>query len=302
MTFQAPRGTRKWDNAVMRLNVPAQVILDNISSSIRRQLPQHGPHTENNQHVAIVGSGWSLNDAAVYEELRQLVFDTEKGAPKTKLIALNGAANWLMERNLRPSMHIVMDAREENLPFVEKPIPGCTYFLASQCHPRLFDACEGRDVRMFHVISSEAEKEREILDEFYNKRWVLVPGAGTVGIVAILLLRQLGFRWQHLFGVDSCYAPGGEHHAFPQKLNDGEGSAIFWCAGREFRCSAWQASQAQNFVSVIKHHGELLQLSVHGDGLLAHIVKTGASLEEHGPASSSAEKESDHGRTGMEVL
>lgn len=272
MNFSPPEGAKKWDSSVMKLNVPSELILENININIRKQLPQHQPYETQSQHVAIVGGGWSLTDT--FEELRELYFNG------VKLIALNGSANWLMERNLRPSIHIVMDARPENLPFIEKPIPNCKYFLASQCHPSLVDACEGRDVRLFHVISSEAEKERELLDTFYMKHWHQVPGAGTVGIVALMLVRMLGFRFQHLFGIDSCYAPDGQHHAYPQNLNDGEGSAIFWCAGRKFRCSAWQASQAENFRKVIAAHGEHLQLSIHGDGVLAHMLRTGAGLEE----------------------
>ncbi len=284
MSFTVPEGTRRWDSAVMRLNVETGVILRNIEVNIRRQLPQHVPHEESHDHIAIVGGGWSLADTL--DELRELYFSG------VKIVALNGAANWLMDRNLKPSVHIVMDARAANLPFVTTPIPRCKYFLASQCDPLLFDACEGRDVRLFHVISSDAEDERNILDDFYNKRWVQVPGAGTVGIVAMLLMRSLGFKFQHLFGIDSCYAPDGRHHSYPQALNDGEGSGSFWCAGKQFRCSAWQASQAQNFISVVQHHGNLLQLTVHGDGLLAHMLQTGASLEAE-PASESSQLTGD---------
>jgi len=269
--FTAPTDTTRWDSSVMKLNVETQVILDNISANILKQVPQHMPYGESPQHYALVGGGWSLEDT--FEELRDLYFGG------VKLIALNGAGSWLMERNLKPSMQIVMDARPQNLTFVEKPIPGCRYFLASQTHPSLFDACEGRDVRIFHVISSLAEEERKILDEFYDKRWIQIPGAGTIGVVGIMLCRTLGFKFQHLFGFDSCYAPDGRHHAYAQKMNEGEGSAYFWCAGRRFKCAAWQASQADNFLKVIKHHGDVLQLEIHGDGLLAHILKTGAELK-----------------------
>lgn len=274
MSFMAavPEGTRRWDASVMRLNVKTDVILNNIRSSITRQLPQFQPHEESAERVAIVGGGWSLADTA--DELRDLYFNG------TKIVALNGSANWLMERNLKPSIHIVMDARPENLPFVEKPIPRCKYFLASQCDASLFDACVDRDLRIFHVISTEQEEERKILNDFYRERWTQVPGAGTIGIVALLLCRMLGFKYQHVFGVDSCYAPDGRHHSFAQPLNDSEGSAVFWCAGKQFRCSAWQASQAQNFVSVVKHHGDLLQLCIHGDGVLAHLLKSGADVAD----------------------
>jgi len=272
MTFVAPDGTKPWDSSRMKLNVPNEVIVANILANIRRHLPQLRPHEPNAQVVALVGGGWSLEPT--FAELRDLYFSG------VKLVALNGAANWLLERNIRPALHIVMDAREGNLPFVSTPIPGCKYFLASQCHPALFDACQGRDVHIFHIVSSTSEEERQILNDHYASRWIEVPGAGTVGIVGILLMRILGFRFMHLFGIDSCYAPSGEHHAYAQSLNDGEGTGRFWCAGREFRCSAWQASQAHNFMQVVRHHGNLLQIAVHGDGLIAHMIKTGAEAQE----------------------
>lgn len=278
MSFMAsvPEGTRRWDTSVMRLNVKTDVILNNIRSSIQRQLPQFQPYEESAERIAIVGGGWSLEDT--FEELRELYFNG------VKLVALNGAANWLLERNLKPAMHIVMDARTDNISFLEKPIPRCKYFLASQCDASLFDACMDRDLRIFHVISSESEEERKILNEFYKERWTQVPGAGTVGIVAILLCRMLGFKYQHVFGLDSCYAPDGRHHSYKQEMNENEGSADFWCGGRKFRCSAWQASQASNFLAVVKHHGDLLQLAIHGDGVLAHLVKLGSDMAEAGEA------------------
>lgn len=265
-----------FDPAVMRLNTSHEDILGNIRSSVRRQLPAVMAHGENPDHIAIVGGGWSLDET--FEELRDLYF---RGV---KLVALNGAAKWLMERNLRPSLHIVLDARPDNVEFLDVTVPQCRYLLASQCHPALFDMCEGRDTTLFHAVSPDSAEEVKILDEFYAKRWVRVPTAGTVGVTSIMLCRILGFRFQHLFGLDSCTREDGVHHAYPQALNEGEQvlafeSKIFNATGRKFHCSAWQAAQAHSFVDLIKVNGEHFQLTVHGDGLLAHILKTGAALD-----------------------
>lgn len=262
----------KWDASVMRVNTKRSVLLKNIRSNLRRQLPQLYPHEENPQHIALVGGGWSLDDT--YEELRQLYFDG------VKLVALNGSAKWLMARNLRPSMHVILDARPENAEFVREPIPHCKYFFASQCASALFEACADREVYLFHAIADEADVETKRLDEFYEKRWVKVPTAGTVGITSIMVMRYLGFRYQHLFGIDSCFSPkvAGKHHAYSQPLNDNDGAAIFRIAGREFECSAWQASQARNFMDMIQVNGEFIDLEIHGDGMLAHILKTGATM------------------------
>lgn len=262
----------KWDASVMRVNTDRETLLENINGAIKRQLPQMYPHAENPQHIAIVGGGWSLLDTV--EELRALYFDG------VKLIAVNGSARWLMERNLRPSMHVVLDARAENAEFLRDPIPHCKYFLASQCHPDLFDIVADRETYLFHAVSDSADVEADLLNAFYLKRWARVPTAGTVGVTSVMLMRLLGFRYQHLFGLDSCYAPSGNHHAYPQAMNDGEGSAIFKIAERTFECSAWQASQARSFIDMLSINGEHVDLEIHGDGMLAHIVKYGAEMPE----------------------
>jgi len=270
----------KWDRSVMRVNQSHWIIRKNIRHNIRRHIPQLAPcNPQPRTHIAIVGGGWSLNDPKTFEELRQLYFDG------VKLVALNGAGRWLMERNMRPSIQICMDSRPQNVAFLEEPIPGCRYILSSQCDPAMFDICEDRDVTMFHLFTEDEEGARRPdpinrrLDAYYNGRWTKIPTAGTAGIVAPILCRALGFEFQHLFGVDSCYAPTGEHHAYSQSWNDGEGAVNFETSdGRVFKCSAWQASQAQTFIDMIHVYGNQIQISVHGAGLIAHLIETASTL------------------------
>ena len=193
----SPDGVVEWDRSLAKLNTAQRVIRANIRNNIRRHLPQLCAYQPNNERIAIVGGGWSLKYTET--ELRDLVFSG------VKIVALNGAAEWLVERNFKPSVHIVLDARPINAGFFKYDVPGCKYFLASQCHSSVFDAVAGRDATIFHVISTTNETERRRLDEYYGKgRWQDVPSSGTVGIVAILLCRLLGFQFQHLFGIDSC--------------------------------------------------------------------------------------------------
>lgn len=270
----------KWDRSVMRVNQSHWIIRKNIRQNIQRQLPQFTNFpAQPFQHIAIVGGGWSLKDPAVFEELRQLYFDG------VKLVALNGAGKWLMERNMRPSVQICMDSRPQNVEFLREPIPQCRYLLASQCDPEMFDICEDRDVMIFHLWTEEQKDSRrpdpinKRLDSYYNGRWAKVPTAGTCGIVAPIMCRMLGFEFQHLFGVDSCNAPDGTHHAYPQSWNDNDGGVTFSTSdGRVFNCNAWQASQAQTFMDMIATFGNQIQISVHGDGLIAHLIKTAATI------------------------
>lgn len=274
----------RFDNSIMRVNTTDDQLCENIRTNIAKQFPQFSPldplgngYSENPRHLVLVGSGWSLKEPDVYEELRQQHFE------QACIVALNGSAKWLLERNIRPSAHVILDARPENIEFITDPIPGCKYFLCSQVHPSLFDKVADRDVTIFHALTDNATKERDILDDYYGKHhWFRIPACGNVGVTSMLLFRFLGYKFQHLFGYDSCYKSDGEHHAFPQSLNDKECVAEFKVGteGRVFKCSPWQAAQARNFLDVIQLNGALFELNIHGDGLLAYLIRVAAKMPD----------------------
>jgi hypothetical protein len=105
-----------------------------------------------------------------------------------------------------------------------------------------------------------------------------VPGGSTVVLRAIPLLRILGLTQFHVFGFDSCVAPGGAHHAYPQAENDNEPVVPVVVGGRAFECTPWQISQAVEFMDLVTFLGDEVELCVYGAGLIQHIVATGASL------------------------
>ncbi len=262
-----------------RVNTPDEQIIENVKSSIRRQLPQFIPQRERPGEIAIVGGGWSLDDT--FDELRSLCW--EKGAP---ILAVNGAGRWLLERNLRAGAQMVLDARPQNAEFIVD-IPGCKYMIASTCHPDVFEACKGKETYIFHPVSTGTDEEKAVLNGFYNGRWTHVIGGSTAGLRAITLARMTGYRFIHLFGIDSCFSPEGRNHAYEQAWNIEGSGRMYWALnkrgkdtkGREFRCSTWQASQAQNFRDFIAHNGKFFRLHIHGDGLLAYMLRTGAELQ-----------------------
>ena len=101
-----------WDQDVMSVNTSRSHLLRNIKNNIRKQLPQlNGPYGENFERVAVVGGGWSLNDT--FDELRDLYFEG------VQIVSMNGSGRWLMERNMKPAMHVMLDARPENVEFVK---------------------------------------------------------------------------------------------------------------------------------------------------------------------------------------
>ena len=79
----------------------------------------------------------------------------------------------------------------------------------------------------------------------------------------------LGRQYEHL-----------RHHAYAQPENDNALVIPVTVGGRVFRCHAWMVSQAQEFMGLIGALGDEIELEVYGDGLLAHILKTGADMAD----------------------
>ena len=127
-----------------RVNTTDEVLLAQISANIRRGLPQARPYQPNNFTAVLVAGGPSLKMTE-----KDLVKAAWSGG---KVIAVNGAYQWCIDRNIKPSAMVMMDAREFNSRFVETPVEGCHYLLASQCHPRAFELCEGRQTTIWHAI------------------------------------------------------------------------------------------------------------------------------------------------------
>jgi hypothetical protein len=260
------------------VNTDDATIREHIRSSIRRGHPQVKPQPAQTDRVILVCGGPSLEDT--FEELRQLYFE---GA---KVVALNNAAAWCLARNIRPSAQIVLDARASNARFVGTPIPQCRYLLASQCHPDVFDAVEGRDVWIWHAIGPEPETEA-MLTAYYQGKFMAIGhgpiGGTTVLVRAIALLRTLGFFRFDVFGADSCVGDRG-HHAYAQPENDADVVRAFRVqatggqAHRIFRCTAWHLKQLEDFIRMIRATGHEYVLNLHGDGLLAYALSVTAEL------------------------
>lgn len=261
-------------------NVGADQVAKQIAANIRRPIPQAKPYEVQAAGVAIVGGGPSLE--STLPELRDQVF------AGVKVCAVNGAYRWLIERNIKPHMQVVLDARPFNARFVEPPVPGCRYLLASQCAPETFDACAGRDVTIFHCLGSN--EEEAIVKAWYDGHYHAVGGGTTVMLRAITLLRMLGFYRMDLYGMDSCWLDG-KHHAYPQAENDRDRAQPVWLIPRDpktgerredlkrkFLCDPWHMKQAEEFEAMVKAFGDAFVLHVHGDGLIANMMQLGAEL------------------------
>lgn len=261
------------------LNTTEEKCRSNVATNIAAGWNQVEPHVPNDVDVMIVGGGPSLN---------QFVDDIKsKREDGVKLITLNGAYNWALEHGLTPSAQIIVDAREFNSRFTKPVVDGCKYLIASQCDPAVLDGLPKDRTLLWHT---SAESIKDLLEAQYPVWWG-IPGGSTVLLRAIPLLRMLGFKRFHLYGFDSCLLtpeqlwPSSEnlypiHHAYAQPENDSESVISATVGGRVFQCHAWMLSQAQEFIDLVKFMGDEIDLQVHGDGLISHIIETGAAIDE----------------------
>ena len=111
--------------------------------------------------------------------------------------------------------------------------------------------------------------------------WVPVQSGATIALRALRLFSILGYSRFEMFGFDSCKIDG-EHHAYDQPDADNQPSFKLSVNDRLFEVSPWMINQFMEFMEIIKREGAEWEMKVHGDGLIAYLVKEGAriALEE----------------------
>lgn len=249
-----------------RINVGETVVDANVRTNVEAGWQHVTPFDKQDREVMVLAGGPSLKD-----HLREIFQLRAEGAA---LITVNGTYDWAMDNGLAPSAQIVLDARPFNARFTRRPHPTCKYLIASQVDPSTLEGLPRERTWIWHSGVSDANEAliREKTGHFFP-----VPGGSTVVLRAIPLLRMLGFARIHLFGFDSCVS-ASQHHAYKQPENDDEVTMPVTCGGRAFMCTPWMISQASEFRDLVAFMGDEVELAVHGDGLIAQMIKHGATL------------------------
>lgn len=261
-----------------RINTDMATVEQQVLKNVRDGWKHAVPYDRQDRQVVVLAGGPTLNDHV--DKIREL---RESGCA---LVTVNGSYTWAIEHGLVPSMQIVIDARPFNARFVTPVVDTCLYLIASQAHPSVLSGLPRERTFLWHAGVTD---EAEALIRERTKHFFPIPGGSTVILRAIPLLRMLGFWRLHLFGFDSCVRKDESkaHHAYAQAENDGEPLIPLGVGGRQFWCTPWHISQAHEFRGLIQSMGDEVELEVYGDGLIAHMIQTGAELA----ASASALKE-----------
>lgn len=247
------------------VNVTDEALLSNIGASCKRDLPWFEGNGRHEGVAVLVCGGPSMKNS-----LPEIRAHKARGA---KIVTVNNALKYLVDRGLTPDCHIMLDARPENAAFVKDAPGGVRYFIASQCHPDVLDALSGRDVILWQNMMPGEGMTDILADYALEKPIVPVPGGSTAGLRGLNLIWLSGYRKIHVYGLDSSLADG-EHHAYPQALNDDDDTLTVIHGGKPYVCTFWMARQAEEFQDQWLHlHRQRVSLFVHGEGLIPDIAR-----------------------------
>lgn len=220
--------------------------------------------------LAIVGGGPSLEGQL--DNLRELRQD---GSP---ICATNGTHDYLLKNGIMPQFMVMMDAREHNVRFVENSQRDCAYLIASHVHMRVWATLVKRHAT-FNAWHCESAVDLQALMKKHDHPGVIVYGGTTVGMKCLNIGMMMGFVQFHLFGFDSCYTEK-EHHAYEQTENDDDGIDEIIAGDKKFLVAHWMLRQAQDFQDFNRHHGDKVNLTLWGEGLLTHIIREGVKIQD----------------------
>lgn len=232
----------------------------NIEANLKRGLPEFHNHPswkkfKGEAPVAIVGGGPSLADTI--DELRKF----------RHVMVCGSAHDYVISQGIEPEFAVVMDPdRAITASYLKNPCPTTTYLIASGCHASVFDALERNQVVLWHCAGT-ADPNVVPLENS-------IGGGCTVVLRAIGVAMLMGYGNQHFFGFDSC-VKGQHSHAYPAedvgKLID----VRLPGSNRIYYCADYHLAQAQQFQGILKQHGQYITPTIHGEGLIAEIMRIG---------------------------
>lgn len=187
------------------------------------------------------------------------------------IVSVSGAHDFLVDRGIVPDWHIDCDPREHKARMLKNPQQGCTYLMASVCHPVTWEILRGQKVRLWHLWNG---------NDFETLSWVaandpgseqqdLVGGGSTVGQRAMEVMGNLGFRRFHIHGMDCCFdgdaRHAGAHEGKPQT------KIPVRCGGRQFITSPQMMQAAQEMERFFLTYD--VEVTLRGNGLVQEMLR-----------------------------
>lgn len=241
----------------MRRNIAANIALSIPRFMDRRPQKHHAP-------IAIVAGGPSL--AQTVEQVRKFRYILVCGSPHDYVMAQRIRPNWVVVANADPVM-------KDNL---QHPFPTTSYLLASHCHPSLFARLSKFHVELWHMRGAVMQFPDTDATIFQGEP--AIAWGSTVTLMSIEIAARLGFTDLYFFGLDSSYvnyAGSVQTHAYGSADDEVEDKVSVEVGTRKMFSNGAMLLQAEHFFRIIEVANGSFHATIHGDGLIAEMVKQG---------------------------
>lgn len=172
--------------------VPDETMLEHVRSAMGRGLPEVAPAKPHDRIMSIAGGGPSLGDT--WRELDGVI------------VTQNAALGFLLGKGVVPWACGVLDARPHVADLIERH-SRVFYFVASTCHPRVFNKLAGCKVGLWHPLGMPG------IEQAAKGARYFIGGGTTMGLRWLNIGHFMGFRRFHAHGLDSSFR-GQQTHAY----------------------------------------------------------------------------------------
>jgi len=208
---------------------------------------------------AIVGGGASLKQTV--NELKDYRY----------VMVCGSAHDYLVQNNVYPDYCVICDPDKLVLEYIKYPVRRCTYLVASQCDPKVFEYLQYNSCKVviWHCAGNDEE------NKVFADGEILVGGGCTVGTRAISLAINFGFNTFDLYGFDTCVTEDGSHaydfsNPEVEQLKDVIEVDL---AGTKFKMAGYMMGQFFDFQKLILGYGAHCSFNIHGPGALYHLMQ-----------------------------
>lgn len=194
------------------------------------------------------------------------------------IISVSGAHDFLIERGIVPTYHVECDPRPHKADNIDRPILGVQYLIGSGVHPVFFDKLcgtgnhdrTGMDVSLWHI--STPEHASRIIDELGENSDCLISGGGSVGLRAIPLLYNMGYRDISIYGMDCSFSEDGSSQWAGKHAGKRQDLCEVICGERIFCSSPILLTYATGFFETVQRVTDMT-IRLYGDGLLQNMCR-----------------------------
>jgi len=237
-----------------------EAMLEHVRSALGRNLPLPQLCRPHGRTLSVAGGGPSLSET--YPQLDGVI------------VTANAGLGFLLSKGITPWACGLLDARPHIADLIE-PHPGVFYFVASICHPSVFDKLKGCKVVLWHPSGMPG------IADVLPPSTDMIAGGTTMGMRWINLGHYMGFRKFEMHGLDSSYR-GDQTHAYPDS-RDGKAGTIEINGYRTDNNFLTQCTDWFQLAEMFALDDDKPQVNFHGDGLLQSMVRARADLTVNWP-------------------